>query len=643
MSENQSPLELSDVSNARPLDPSAEHLETRKDDGKSEDSEQVAREQSESQGELRVGEAIARTEALADAADNSEGIAHVENAHAEDVAAQTSEVPNAEVSNSETMDSTLNQDSAERERELLSLIRDLNECNDALLAQVSTLENDLQQTKAIAQADIERAKAAQIAQETANRQILADQSSAQHVAQVAQQQIAKLISDLDIAEQTLSRQQILNENLRTELADSQDHVTHLEREYALLTKRHAEEVQAKVQAETKSRDLRSRLQRQQRYTLQFKAALEKSLTVGHSSAAPSVDPVRPVSFNQPTSVTMPRSQRIMPWAANSATTAFRGIDPHLEALIRRGNKPPIHASAQQTIQSETVQSEAVAPDIQTAHIEPSPEAETRLWQDLERVMTADDQPSEAPAESAQTETVDIDTDAIEISAEIATESADIETSLEATEGLEATGDIETTAPQEAIAAQALEGQAPAFNWQAESKQVSAPAETALAKETTASAKETTEGETADSEVALLDNQETIARETADQEELEQETSESEQATELNNIALADALAKVKRQSQLDASPTQSVAFTEPSPWISQTNLPETSEDEQVAVSAQSAASHNHVADYLPAVEAGRISTVSPVAQPLRTQKKVSSMASVKLPMFPKSASSHLKR
>lgn len=264
-----------------------------------------------------------------------------------------------------TPDSTI---SLERENELLTLIHDLNECNDALLARTSQLEEALEAARLTLEAELEATQATRAKMAS---QITAEQDAAQQAAYDAQQQVAKLVSQLDMAEQACHRQQLINENLQTELSNSQERIAQLEHECALTTQQHAAEAQARAQAETASRDLRSRLQRQQRYTLQFKAALEKSLSVRARPVGSEIaEATQPVSFKEP--VPMPKAQRIMPWAAGSAST-FQGIDPHLETLIRGVSKT-----------AEVPAATGAASDRSAAAADR--EAEAVLWQDLERVM-----------------------------------------------------------------------------------------------------------------------------------------------------------------------------------------------------------------------------------------------------------------
>lgn len=248
-----------------------------------------------------------------------------------------------------------------REAELLSLVRDLNECNDVLLGRVTQLEAALETAQTALQSEIERAQQSHNAAGVQQNQ----------VTRAAQHQIAQLVSELDTAEQALKRQQRLNETLQTELSVSQDRIAQLERECALVQQQHGEQSQTLIHAEAACRDLRSRLQRQQRYTLQFKVALEKSLNASsqRSLLGEETATVEP-AVTGPAPVTMPKAQRIQPWALDSAP--FEPVDSHLESLIRG-----LNSRAQPT------------PDEAPAMSEPKPldpEAEIQLWQDLERVI-----------------------------------------------------------------------------------------------------------------------------------------------------------------------------------------------------------------------------------------------------------------
>ena len=239
-----------------------------------------------------------------------------------------------------------------REGELLALIHDLNQCNDVLLSRVTQLEGAL-----------EKSQAAQISHS-------------------AQQQIAQLVNKLDNTEQALSRQLLINENLQTEVNNCQERISQLDRECAMGAQRHLEEVQARAKAEADSKDLRSRLQRQQRYTMQFKAALEKSLTVTARPRDAAVSP--PLAFKDSSAVVMPKAQRIMPWVSDNSSP-FAGIDPHLESLIRGVGKSDAQAEAARAIAQRDSSRDSSAPT-SLENATPS-EAEAKLWQDLERVIS----------------------------------------------------------------------------------------------------------------------------------------------------------------------------------------------------------------------------------------------------------------
>lgn len=276
--------------------------------------------------------------------------------------------------------------SAEREAELLALIHDLNQCNDVLLSRVTQLEGALEQS--------------QLALNTSARQAQATtEKMTQQVSQQAQQQIAKLVDQLDTVEQALSRQRLISENLQTEVDNRQEQISQLERECTVMAQQHLEEVQAKTKAEAVSKDLRSRLQRQQRYTMQFKAALEKSLTVTAKPVNTTL--AQPIAFKDSSAVVMPKAQRIMPWVSDNSSP-FTGIDPHLESLIRGAGKST--AQTEHNFEDRLTRSDAVDSGINSSQRVTNLEAEARLWQDLERVMndaerqenSATEEPVEAP-------------------------------------------------------------------------------------------------------------------------------------------------------------------------------------------------------------------------------------------------------
>jgi hypothetical protein len=145
---------------------------------------------------------------------------------------------------------------------------------------------------------------------------------------VAQVRVRELLQELEFSKQASQRQRILVETLTEQLDASQERVAQLERDCALAQQRYNEQVQQLLQTENTCRDLRMRLHRQQRQTLQFKAALEKclemppaqrqshfspTLNLEDSAPTPAV-PVPPASFSQ---VLMPKNQPVRPWSIAS--------------------------------------------------------------------------------------------------------------------------------------------------------------------------------------------------------------------------------------------------------------------------------------------------------------------------------------
>ncbi|NJR38221.1 MAG: hypothetical protein HC781_04420 [Leptolyngbyaceae cyanobacterium CSU_1_4] len=181
--------------------------------------------------------------------------------------------------------------------DLVSLIQELNQCNSALLDRVSQLEEALEQSH------------------NSRAPIESTEPMPQNLPK-AQEQITTLYNQLEFAHQTHQRQQILLETLTDQLQASQERVAQLERETSLLQQRYTEQSQSLAQTEGNCRDLQTRLCRQQRYTLQFKAALEKCLEVPvpqyEGQDLPSAQTAGDYLF-------LPKAQRIKPWAAQPHT------------------------------------------------------------------------------------------------------------------------------------------------------------------------------------------------------------------------------------------------------------------------------------------------------------------------------------
>lgn len=126
-----------------------------------------------------------------------------------------------------------------------------------------------------------------------------------------QEQLARLFHALESSHQAAVRQQLLIETLSEQLQGSQERIAQLERECALTQQRYNEQSHQLMQEVNTSRELRSRLHRQQQQTLQFKTALEKSLDMTNTN---------PLSGQQPpqrgTLISLiHKAQPIQPWSA----------------------------------------------------------------------------------------------------------------------------------------------------------------------------------------------------------------------------------------------------------------------------------------------------------------------------------------
>ncbi|NJR64318.1 MAG: hypothetical protein HC772_01675 [Leptolyngbyaceae cyanobacterium CRU_2_3] len=213
--------------------------------------------------------------------------------------------------------------------DLISLIQELNQCNSILLDRVSQLEEALETSQIALQAEVGRSQDYQLISQTPLP--LDPCTFSPNEMASAQEQMISLFNQLEFAHQANQRQQILIETLTGQLESSQERAAELEREAALIQQRYNEQVQFLSQSETTNRDLQARLHRQQRYTLQFKAALEKCLEVPtpqynlgpEASAAAGENPF------------LLKTQRIQPWSSETevATSRFPWMKVYPSGLV----------------------------------------------------------------------------------------------------------------------------------------------------------------------------------------------------------------------------------------------------------------------------------------------------------------------
>jgi hypothetical protein len=151
-------------------------------------------------------------------------------------------------------------------KQILALNNDLRQNNDELYHRVEELTKVLAESEKTLQWYKNRASVAEL---------MLNQQAKEFCA--AQEQSTSLCQQLETALQTIQRQEFAIESSRGQLEITQQRLAQLERDCALLQTNYNDQSYKLLQSENSCRELRTRLMRQQRQTLQFKAALEKCL------------------------------------------------------------------------------------------------------------------------------------------------------------------------------------------------------------------------------------------------------------------------------------------------------------------------------------------------------------------------------
>ncbi len=149
---------------------------------------------------------------------------------------------------------------------LLELNEELQTANNQLYEQAEQLTTALSESEAALQRQRKRSNVAESMLKQQTQELNA-----------AQAQIQSLFEQLENSVQNAQRQETVAESYRGHLELNQQRLAQLERECASIQHKYSEQTRLLSQSENYCRELRTRLKRQQRQTLQFKAALEKSL------------------------------------------------------------------------------------------------------------------------------------------------------------------------------------------------------------------------------------------------------------------------------------------------------------------------------------------------------------------------------
>jgi hypothetical protein len=190
--------------------------------------------------------------------------------------------------------------------------------NQELRDQVAALDAALLRSQHALRSEMERWEALALAQPDPTESSETQLQNQKEEFSGSQARLGQLFVELEQSHRMAQRQQILVETLTDQLQTSHEQIAQLERECASAQARSAEQTQLFMQSENTCRDLRSRLHRQQRYTLQFKAALEKCLDVPPATAQGVVADLftdTPETPDAPVKINIPRSQPVQPWSS----------------------------------------------------------------------------------------------------------------------------------------------------------------------------------------------------------------------------------------------------------------------------------------------------------------------------------------
>ncbi|MCT7952465.1 hypothetical protein NG798_21970 [Ancylothrix sp. C2] len=224
--------------------------------------------------------------------------------------------------------------------ELIALIQQVRQRNNELTHRVATLENALHECQIALDITQNRSQT--------QEELLAERTQELETVQTKNQ---RLTHELEATSQNAQRQQILIQTLSEELETSQHRLAQMERECTLTQQRYSEQTQQLLQVENTCRDLRSRLHRQQRHTLQFKAALEKCLEIPDTMRDKKLDVIENTlvatevsessgigATNADTTSLTPKTEPIKPWGAPAQTSAETATTNALEIFAESNNE-----------------------------------------------------------------------------------------------------------------------------------------------------------------------------------------------------------------------------------------------------------------------------------------------------------------
>lgn len=193
-------------------------------------------------------------------------------------------------------------------------------------------------------------------------------SQQQEELSASQEQIEYLTKDLQQLDRTVQRQNILIETLSKQLETSREQIAQLERECALIQEENDRQTQKVSQTQKQVEELTDRLYRQQRYTLEFKAALDELQEVpspnnslqqqlNGTSIVPKVDSIQPWSAGKIEPIIAEKQSDRLPAAKSEVTTLKRLTLPNVDNKIARQEyaNPPVSKQVKKVAQKKQKQ------------------------------------------------------------------------------------------------------------------------------------------------------------------------------------------------------------------------------------------------------------------------------------------------
>jgi len=249
----------------------------------------------------------------------------------------------------------------------------LQQENAELRNQLAFLAEELSQAQIELQLEMTRfyckETEAEVREETHDRDGQAQKS--------AEAQIGQLIEAWQASHQFIEQQAEEITHLKQQLEHSQHRTAQLERDCVLSQQRYNEQVQLVAQVENTCQDLRMRLHRQQQQTLQFKAALEKSIEMNTVVAATLPEAITIAEPNQTNDSKdnhplISKARPVQPWSdatkiasplQGNSKSQSSGLPSLLAKLVRQPLPEPIPPAEPVPPVEPIISLESLEPDV----------------------------------------------------------------------------------------------------------------------------------------------------------------------------------------------------------------------------------------------------------------------------------------